>query len=108
MSKNVINVDIALADSYYANGLPLPQPKRSLAHLKMASLQRHRKIMQVVHEELERFVVNDVQWTGVALGAGSYCSVEEVEVSGTTIAAKKLHAQLIDLGSPQVNRDTSQ
>ena len=55
--------------------------------------------------ELEKFVVANVQLTGVTLGAGAYGSVEEVEIPGARVAAKKLHSQLINLGSPQqVNR----
>ena len=51
--------------------------------------------------ELEQFVVVDVQLTGGSLGAGAYGSVEEVEIPGARVAAKKLHPQLINLGSPQ-------
>ena len=49
---------------------------------------------------LEQFVVVDVQLTGVSLGAGAYGSVEKVEIPGARVAAKKLHTQLINLGSP--------
>ena len=45
--------------------------------------------------------VVDVQLTGVTLGAGAYTRVEEVEIPGARVAAKKLHTQLINLGSPQ-------
>ena len=55
----------------------------------------------VTAPELEQFVVVDVQLTGVSLGAGAYGSVEEVEIPGARVAAKKLHTQLINLGSPQ-------
>ena len=51
--------------------------------------------------ELEQFVVVDVQLTGISLGAGAYGCVEEVEIPGARVAAKKLHPQLINLGSPQ-------
>ena len=52
--------------------------------------------------ELEQFVfVGDVQLTGVSLGAGAYGSVEEVEIPGARVAAKKIHTELINLGSPQ-------
>ena len=56
---------------------------------------------KVTAPELEQFFVNDVQLTGVTLGAGAYGSVEEVEIPGARVAAKKLHTQLINLGSPQ-------
>ena len=55
----------------------------------------------VAAPELEQFVVVNVQLTGVTLGAGAYGSVEEVEIPGARVAAKKLHPQLINLGSPQ-------
>ena len=51
--------------------------------------------------ELKQLVVVDVQLTGVTLGAGAYGSVEEVEIPGARVAAKKLHTKLINLGSPQ-------
>ena len=55
--------------------------------------------------ELEQFIVKNVQLTGVTLGAGAYGSVEEVEIPGARVAAKKLHSQLINLGSPQQVND---
>ena len=55
---------------------------------------------RLVAPELEQFVVT-VQSTGVSLGTGAYGSVEEVEIPGARVAAKKLHTQLINLGSPQ-------
>ena len=64
----------------------------------MASQAQANKIKA---PELEQFVVVDVQLTGVSLGAGAYGSVEEVEIPGARVAAKKLHPQLINLGSPQ-------
>ncbi len=51
--------------------------------------------------ELEQFIVAKVQLTGRVLGAGAYGSVEEVEIPGATVAAKQLHANLVNLGSPQ-------
>ena len=51
--------------------------------------------------ELERFVVGSVHLTGISLGTGAYGSVEEVEIPGARVAAKKLHPELINLGSPQ-------
>ena len=59
--------------------------------------QRHR----VTAPELEQFIVSNVLLTAVSLGAGAYGSVEEVEIPGARIAAKRLHAQLINLGSPE-------
>ena len=56
---------------------------------------------RITAPQLEQFVVVDVQLTGVSLGAGAYGSVEEVEIPGARVAAKKLHTQLINLGSPQ-------
>ena len=59
------------------------------------------KANRVTAPQLEQFVVVNVQLTGVTLGAGAYGSVEEVEIPGARVAAKKLHTQLISLGSPQ-------
>ena len=62
-----------------------------------AHVQRNR----VTAPELEQFVVLNVKLTGVTLGAGAYGSVEEVEIPGSRVAAKNLHTQLINLGSPE-------
>ena len=56
---------------------------------------------RVTAPELEQFVVDNVLLTEVTLGAGAYGSVEEVEIPGARVAAKKLHPQLINLGSPE-------
>ncbi len=56
---------------------------------------------RITAPELDQFIVATVQLTGRVLGAGAYGSVEEVEIPGATVAAKKLHQQLINLGSPQ-------
>ena len=56
---------------------------------------------RITAPELEQFVVANFQLTGVTLGAGAYGNVEEVEIPGARVAAKKLHSQLINLGSPQ-------
>ena len=56
---------------------------------------------RIMAPELEQFIVVDVQLTGISLGAGAYGSVEEVKIPGARVAAKKLHIQLINLGSPQ-------
>ena len=52
---------------------------------------------RVITPELEQFVLRNVRLTGVSLGAGAYGSVEEVEIPGARIAAKKLHPELIRL-----------
>ena len=59
------------------------------------------QVNRITAPQLEQFVVIDVQLTGVTLGAGAYGSVEEVEIPGARVAAKKLHTQLINLGTPQ-------
>ena len=59
------------------------------------------QVSRITASQLEQFVVVDVQLTGVTLGAGAYGSVEEVEIPGARVAAKKLHTQLINLGTPQ-------
>ncbi len=56
---------------------------------------------RITAPELDQFIVATVQLTGRILGAGAYGSVEEVEIPGATVAAKKLHQQLVNLGSPQ-------
>ena len=55
---------------------------------------------KVITPELEQFVLKNVRLTGVSLGAGAYGSVEEVKIPGATVAAKKLHPQLIKLDVP--------
>ena len=45
---------------------------------------------------LQRFVLTDVRPTGKQLGAGSYGSVEELEVNGLVCAGKRLHDALLD------------
>ncbi len=56
---------------------------------------------RITAPELDQFIVATVELTGRVLGAGAYGSVEEVEIPGATVAAKKLHQQLVNLGSPQ-------
>ena len=56
---------------------------------------------RITAPELEQFIVATVHLTGRILGAGAYGSVEEVEIPGATVAAKKLHQQLVNLGSTQ-------
>ena len=43
------------------------------------------------HPDLRPFVLPDVRLTGRNIGAGSYGSVEEVEIPGAICAAKKIH-----------------
>ncbi len=56
---------------------------------------------RITAPELDQFIIATVQLTGRVLGAGAYGCVEEVKIPGATIAAKKLHQQLVNLGSPQ-------
>ncbi len=56
---------------------------------------------RITAPELDQFIVATVELTGRVLGAGAYGSVEEVVIPGATVAAKKLHQQLVNLGSPQ-------
>ena len=46
-------------------------------------------------------LVEGVQLTRNQLGNGAYGSGEEVEIPGARVAAKKLHTQLNNLGSPE-------
>ncbi len=55
---------------------------------------------RVTTSELEQFVISQVQLTGTELGRGAYGSVEEVEIPGVRVAAKKLHPELVNLNSP--------
>ncbi len=67
----------------------------------LAYLQLY-KMARITAPELEQFIVATVELTGRVLGAGAYGSVEEVEIPGAKVAAKKLHQQqLVNLGSPQ-------
>ncbi len=59
------------------------------------------RVNRVTAPELEQFIIATAQLTGRVLGAGAYGSVEEVEIPGATVAAKKLHETLVNLGSPQ-------
>ena len=72
-----------------------------MAAPRPAPRPRKRLLSAVKAPELEQFVVVDVQLTGEILGAGAYGSVEEVEIPGARVAAKKLHTKLIDIGSDQ-------
>ena len=60
-----------------------------------------KRLQSRVVPELEQFTVADVKLTGQTLGAGAYGSVDEVEIPGARVAAKRLHTKLIDLGSEQ-------
>ncbi len=59
------------------------------------------KTDRLTDPELDQFVVETVDLTGKILGAGAYGSVEEVEIPGARVAAKNLHPQLVNLGSPE-------
>ena len=72
-----------------------------MAAPRPAPVPRTRSRSRITAPQLEQFVVVDVQLTGVSLGAGAYGSVEEVEIPGARVAAKKLHTQLVNLGSRQ-------
>ena len=71
------------------------------ANTKFLALSKMAGTTKVTDPGLEQFVVEGVQVIGKQLGAGDYGSVEEVEIPGARVAAKKLHTQLINLGSPQ-------
>ena len=49
--------------------------------------------------DLASFVVPNVHPTGRELGKGAYGSVEEVEILGSVCAAKKIHAEFLNIGS---------
>ena len=51
------------------------------------------------HPNLQRFLITNARPMGRELGAGSYGSVEELEVSGVVCAGKKIHDALIEKGS---------
>ena len=76
-------------------------PISKMAAPRPAPVPRTRNRSRITAPELEQFVVVGVQLTGVTLGAGAYGSVEEVDIPGARVAAKKIHTQLINLGSPQ-------
>ena len=80
---------------------PLSFETRKMAAPRPAPVLRTRSRSRITAPQLEQFIVVDVQLTGVSLGAGAYGSVEEVEIPGARVAAKKLHTQLINLGSRQ-------
>ena len=71
---------------------------RPLASLKMAAPFLRD------HPDLRPFVLPDVRLTGRNIGAGSYGSVEEVEIPGAICAAKKIHDFFQDRS--QVSEDT--
>ena len=56
---------------------------------------------RVTTHELQQFIVANVRTTGRELGAEAYGSVVEVEIPGTSVAAKKLHDGLVQFGSEQ-------
>ena len=56
----------------------------------------------IIPPELEQLVITEVKLTGTQLGTGAYGSVEEGEIPGAKVAAKRLHAELVNLGSSEV------
>ena len=80
---------------------PFLETLKMAAPRPAAPVRRRRHKSKITAPQLEQFIVVDVQLTGVSLGAGAYGSVEEVEIPGARVAAKKLHTQLVNLGSPQ-------
>ena len=72
-----------------------------MAAPRPAPVSRTRSRSRITAPQLEQFIIVEVQLTGVSLGVGVYGSVEEVEIPGARVAAKKLHTQLVNLGSPQ-------
>ena len=56
--------------------------------------------------DLSAFVVPNVHSTGRELGKGAYGSVEEVEIPGAVCAAKKIHDELLRVGSSEDTRHT--
>lgn len=52
---------------------------------------------------LQPFIIRDVRPTGRKIGAGSYGTIEEVELPrhGIRVAAKKLHEVLVGAGTTQ-------
>jgi len=47
-------------------------------------------------DELQEYILKDVQRNGRQLGSGAYGSVEELEVNGVVVAGKKIHEVLVD------------
>ena len=50
------------------------------------------------HPELRAYVLPNMHPTGITLGTGAYCIVEEVEMNGTLCAAKSMHQILASTG----------
>ena len=68
--------------------------------LKMALLREH--------PELRPFVLSNVRITGTRIGAGSYGSVEEVEIPGTVCAAKKIHDLFQEIPVAEIRKVSTQ
>lgn len=47
-------------------------------------------------DELQEYILKNVQRNGRQLGSGAYGSVEELEVNGVVVAGKKIHEVLVD------------
>ena len=60
---------------------------------------RHQRQSLRNHPNLQRFLIANARPTGRQLGAGSYGSVEELEVNGIVCAGKKIHETLIEQGN---------
>ncbi len=88
---------------YYKTPHAYPPTYTTRHHLYFVCIRVYfcKMATRITSPELEQFTVTTVELTGRVLGAGAYGSVEEVEIPGATVAAKKLHQQLINLGSPQ-------
>lgn len=52
-------------------------------------------VLERLNEQLQEYVLDAVEPTGRKVGIGAYGYVEEVEVSGTVCAAKKVHGALV-------------
>ena len=55
------------------------------------------------YPDLRKYVLHNVERTGVKLGVGSFGSVEEVTMSGTVFAGKIWHETLLDPGNEGVD-----
>ena len=60
------------------------------------------------YPDLRPLLLNDVKPNGVEIGSGAYGKVEEVSVSGTTRAAKQIHAIFGNTTSAEIRAATAQ
>ena len=49
--------------------------------------------LNMMPPDLEQFIVHDVVLTGLVVKAGAFGSIEEVDMYGTRVVAKKLNPQ---------------